>query len=63
MRQLKLEFGILIGQGIQVFYDGDLAKQDDPVLLETIKFSKDLEKGLKFVELFAKDSFDKQALK
>lgn len=38
MRQLKLEFGILIGQGIQVFYDGDLAKQDDPVLLETIKF-------------------------
>src|SRR5690606_24390921 len=63
MRQLKLEYGILIGQGIQVFYDGNLAKQDDPILLETIKFTKDNEKGLKFVELFAKDSFNQDSLK
>jgi len=63
MRQLKLEYGILIGQGIQVFYDGDLAKQEDPILLETIKFTKDNEKGLNFVELFAKESFNKESLK
>ena len=63
MRQLKLEFGILIGQGIQVFYDGDLAKQEDPILLETINFTKNNEKGLKLVELFAKESFNQESLK
>lgn len=63
MRQLKLEYGILIGQGIQIFYDGSLSKQDDPVLLETIKFTRENDKGLKFVGLFAKDSFNEEALK
>ena len=63
MRQLRLEYGILIGQGIQIFYDGDLANQEDPILLETIKFIKDDEKGLKFVELFAKESFNQESLK
>lgn len=63
MRQLKLEYGILIGQGIQVFYDGDLAKQEDPILLETIKFTKDNEKGLKFIELFAKENYNQESLK
>jgi hypothetical protein len=63
MRQLRLEYGILIGQGIQIFYDGDLTNQDDPILLETIKFTKDDEKGLKFVELFAKESFNQESLK
>lgn len=63
MRQLRLEYGILIGQGIQIFYDGNLAKQEDPILLETIKFTKDNEKGLKFVELFAKESFNQESLR
>jgi len=63
MRQLRLEYGILIGQGIQIFYDGNLANQDDPILLETIKFTKDDEKGLKFVELFAKESFKQESLR
>jgi len=63
MRQLRLEYGILIGQGIQIFYDGNLANQDDPILLETIKFTKDDEKGLKFVELFAKESFNQESLR
>lgn len=63
MRQLKLEYGILIGQGIQIFYDGNLAKQDDPVLLDTIKFERNSEKGEKFVELFSKESFDSNLLK
>ncbi|MDC8000300.1 type I restriction enzyme HsdR N-terminal domain-containing protein [Aequorivita todarodis] len=63
MRQLKLEYGILIGQGIQIFYDGDLAKQEDPILLETIKFTKDNDKGLKFVEIFAKENFNRESLR
>ena len=63
MRQLKLDYGILIGQAIQIFYDGNLAKQEDPILLETIKFTKDNEKGLKFVELFSKENFNQESLK
>lgn len=63
MRQLRLEYGILIGQGIQIFYDGDLSKQEDPILLETIKFTRDNKKGLKFVELFAKENFNRESLK
>lgn len=63
MRQLRLEYGILIGQVIQVFYDGDLAKHDDPVLLETIDLRKDNPKGSKFVELFTKESFNFESLK
>jgi hypothetical protein len=58
MRQLKLEYGILIGQAIQIFYDGPLAQQEDPVLLDTIRFKRDSEKGENFVELFSKGSFN-----
>ncbi|PIB29282.1 hypothetical protein BFP78_15490 [Gaetbulibacter sp. 5U11] len=63
MRQLKLEYGILIGQGIQIFYDGNLINQDDPILLETIQFKADNEKGEKFVELFSKESHSTELLK
>ena len=63
MRQLKLEYGILIGQGIQIFYDGNLINQDDPILLETIQFKADNEKGEKFVELFSKESYSTELLK
>ncbi|TDD74639.1 type I restriction enzyme HsdR N-terminal domain-containing protein [Flavobacterium caseinilyticum] len=63
MRYLKLEYGILIGQSIQIFYDGDLVKQDDPILLETIKFEHNNERGLAFVELFDKENFNKEVLK
>ena len=63
MRQVKLEYGILIGQGIQVFYDGDLINQDDPILLETLHLTEDSEKGQKFVELFSKESYSAELLK
>lgn len=63
MRQLKLEYGILIGQGIQIFYDGNLAEQEDPVLLETIRFEKNSEKGENFVKLFSKENFNTELLK
>lgn len=63
MRQLRLQYGVLIGQVIQIFYDGDLTDHDDPVLLETIEFKKDCAKGLKFVELFSKQTFSYETLK
>jgi hypothetical protein len=63
MRQLKLEYGILIGQGIQIFYDGNLTEQEDPILLETIRFEKDSKKGEKFVQLFRKENFNSELLK
>lgn len=58
MRQLKLEYGILIGQAIQIFYDGSLVQQEDPVLLDTIRFERNSEKGENFVKLFSKESFN-----
>lgn len=63
MRLLKMDYGLLIGQGIQIFYDGDLSKQDDPILLETIRFEHNSEKGEQFVELFSKESFSHDSLK
>lgn len=62
MRQLKLDYGLLIGQAIQIFYDGALKNQEDPVLLETIRFIPNDEKGVNFVKLFSKDTFDEEAL-
>ncbi|CAH8296078.1 hypothetical protein EV196_11338 [Mariniflexile fucanivorans] len=63
MRHLKLEYGILIGQSIQIFYDGNLAKQEDPILLETIRFEKNNKKGETFVELFKKENYNVESLK
>lgn len=63
MRQLRLQYGILIGQVIQIFYDGDLTDNDDPVLLETIEYENDAAKGLKFVELFSKQNFSHDMLR
>lgn len=63
MRQLKLQYGVLIGKAIQVFYDGDLADYDYPVLLESIEFERASTKGLKFVELFSKETFNYDSLK
>jgi hypothetical protein len=62
MRQLKLEYGLLIGQSIQIFYDGVLSKQEEPVLLDNIKFERNSEKGKIFVELFCKENFSLKSL-
>jgi hypothetical protein len=57
MRQLRLEYGLLVGQVIQIFYDGDLTDNDEPILLETLEYKRDSTKGEKFVELFSKQTF------
>lgn len=62
MRQLRLQYGVLIGQAIQIFYDGDLTDHDAPVLLETIEFEQDSAKGLKFVKFFSKQTFSYEVL-
>ncbi|KAF5060530.1 hypothetical protein DSECCO2_324590 [anaerobic digester metagenome] len=62
MRQLKLEYGILIGQVIQIFYDGNLIIHDEPVLLETIAFEKNNPRGIQFAGLFSKDGFSSESL-
>jgi len=62
MRQFKLEFGILIGPQIQIFYDGELNKVENAALIENIEFKRENEKGKQFTELFSKDNFDKHTL-
>ena len=63
MRLLKLDYGLLIGQVIQLFYDGDLSNRDTPVILDTFEFKRDNPKGKRFVELFLKDNFSFESLK
>lgn len=62
MRQFKLEFGILIGPQIQIFYDGELNNNENATLIENIEFKRENEKGKQFTELFSKNKFDKYAL-
>lgn len=62
MRQFKLDFGILIGPQIQIFYDGKLNKKENAILIENIEFKRESEKGKTFVELFSKENFDKNIL-
>ena len=54
MRQMKSDFGFLIGSDLRVFYDGSLNPHSDPILLEKINFEKQSEKGKTFVKLFNK---------
>ncbi len=55
MRQLKLEFGILFGEKIQIFYDGELSSSNNPIQLKTIEFNNN-GGNLDFVKLFNKSS-------
>ena len=56
MRQLKLRFGILIGNSVQVFYE--IENDDcDPRCVADIKFCKDNPCGVEFVRVIAKDGY------
>jgi hypothetical protein len=56
MRQMKSDFGFLIGADLRVYYDGSLNPHSDPILLERIDFDKASEVGAAFVETFNKSS-------
>jgi len=57
MRQMKSDFGLLIGNDLRVYYDGSLNPQSDPLLLEKIPFDKESSSGKLFIENFNRDSF------
>ena len=57
---MRVDLGILIGNKIQLFLDGKFFNKNDIVLIDEIEFKRDDEKGLKFVELFSKDNYNKK---
>ena len=57
MRQMKSDFGFLIGTDLRIYYDGLSNPHPDPILLEKIEFEKNSSEGIKFIELFNKLSF------
>lgn len=62
MRLLKTDYGILIGQAVQIFYDGTKKNQHKPILLETINFNKDNRRGENFIKYFSKEDFSNEKL-
>lgn len=62
MRQLKLSFGILWGNKIQLFYD-ELSDDNPPICVCEIPFNNDDELGVKLVGLLNYDDFDYNNLK
>lgn len=61
MRQKKVDFGLYIGENIQLYYD----VPDDvelPILIFTLEYGKDAQFGDDFVALFNRIDFDKNEL-
>ncbi|MGO9375465.1 MAG: hypothetical protein ACLQBD_25715 [Syntrophobacteraceae bacterium] len=56
MRQMKSDFGFLIGTDLRIYYDGSLNPHSDPILIERIDFDKTSESGITFVTFFNKAS-------
>jgi hypothetical protein len=61
MRQMKADFGFLVGNQIRVYYDGNLNPQADPLLIDKIPFLKDEKAGVSFAELFEKSNFQSES--
>jgi hypothetical protein len=61
MLQLKMKFGLFIGENIQVFYD-DPNDNKHPIKLIEIEFSENNEEGYKLIELLKRDTFDENNL-
>jgi hypothetical protein len=57
MRQLRLQHGLLIGSKIQIYYDGDLNRTENPILLKSLDIIESNVEGSLFVHLFRKESF------
>ena len=60
MRQLRLDVGIYIGEHIEMFYD----KPNTNHVVSVFKWAIDLDekRGARFVELFSKENFSKDAI-
>ena len=57
MRQMKSDFGFLVGSELRVYYDGPSNPQSDPLLLEKISFARNSTEGINFTKNFNKNSF------
>ena len=57
MRQVKADFGLMIGKEIRIYYDGYLNLQQDPLLLEKIPIENESKNGKEFVEIFNRNDF------
>ena len=55
--QLKCMFGLYIGDDIRLYYN-DMSSHSRPEPLFVVDITKDNPDGVRFVELFAKESFD-----
>jgi len=62
MRFLKLDFGLLFGKKIQIYYDGKKFNNKDFTLLDEIEYKNNNPKGLEFVKLFEKETFSEDKL-
>lgn len=60
MRQLKLSVGIYIGENIEIFYDQP--DREKAVSVLTIPLELNNMRGVRFVELFSKERFDKEVI-
>lgn len=61
MLQLKMKFGLFIGENIQLFYD-DPNDNKHPLKLIEIEFSYNNEEGYKLIELLKRETFDELKL-
>jgi len=57
MRQMKSDFGFLIGSDLRIYYDGPSNPHPAPLLLERIDFERNSKEGINFFQLFNKRSF------
>ena len=59
---MRVELGILIGNKIQLFLDGKFFNEEGIILIDEIEFKRDNEKGLKFVQLFSKENYNREKI-
>ena len=57
MRFLKLDFGIILGEKIQLVHDGILSDNNEGFVFGEIEFKRDNQNGLEFVNLINKKNF------
>ena len=62
MGVLRLEIGILVGNKIRIYVDGKFFDKKEIVLIDEIEFKRNNEKGLKFVQLFSKENYNREGI-
>ena len=57
MRQMKADFGLLVGHEVRIYYDGILNPNPEPLQLSKVSFNPVSSDGHQFVEPFTKANF------